>query len=333
MKSPSLLDAAVGCAFAMALAGCDAGADQDQGSGDSQDETCSAPFRITCTHVQSDAFGLSVVVSRESADCSAGYTANTTILTDDGDRIERTFQVNDSFTGNFFSFDTPATGPDRFHLLTRGQATEGNFEISTAEGTFQSDVIDSCVMVFSPDDLEVRRWFGPADIPAEAGGLGYTVSTDRDANHCELFVGAFTSNEFSEGTSTMRWLEARVDVAAQQGKLRNMGMLTIVADDMGEHGVITLGGLSSSPPAIGLTGFTSFTTLPPQEQEVLEFAFFIDVERPGGDVVRLWQSQNGDNFDLDGVFEHPGTTESINGVTTRTPDPSSVIFDQKRACD
>lgn len=320
--------------LAAALAGCDGGvADQDRGSGDSQDQACSAPFRVTCTHSVSDAFGIAVVVSRDSDDCNSGYTAQTTIVTDAGDRIEQSFKVNDSFTGNFFSFDTPAVGPQKFHLLTRGQAGEGNFEINTGDGTFSADSIDSCVIAFSPNDIEVMRWFGPSDIIAEAGGLGYEVAANHDADHCELLVAAFTSNEFSNGAFTMRWLEARVDVSAQQGKLRNMGMLTIVADDTGAHGVITLGGLSSSPPAIGLTGFTSFRSSPPQEQEVLAFAFFIDVERPDGKVVRLWQSQKGANFDLDGVFEKPGATEIINGVTTHTPDPSSEIFDQKRACE
>lgn len=180
------------------------------------------------------------------------------------------------------------------------------------------------------DEPETLRWLDPTNVFPET--LTYSVSEQHDADNCELFVDRFAASTFSNGGATVRWIEAAIQVGAQDGELLNVGMLTRAEAGDGPRDAITLGTLAGPAPTAARTGFTTFRSNPPRDVEVVEFAFFADVERPDGSVVRLWQSQHGDNFDLDEVFAAGTDHESTGGTTTDRPRGESSIFDQRRAC-
>ncbi|MGZ4273210.1 MAG: hypothetical protein ACXVRP_05540 [Solirubrobacteraceae bacterium] len=114
--------------------------------------------------------------------------------------------------------------------------------------------------------------------------LSYTPGHEYDANFCELFVNGFGQGNSSNDGATVNWLEAYLSVPAQQGKLLNVAMYTRAA-----HGdVVTLA--VPLAPDYWRTGFTTYRNAPgmsggPDDDPVVDFAFFVDVQRPNGDVV------------------------------------------------
>lgn len=178
------------------------------------------------------------------------------------------------------------------------------------------------------DAVAVFTWNDALDVfPAT---LGYTPGHDYDADYCELFVNGFGAGNFANGGATVDWLEAYLSVPAQQGKLLNVAMYTRAA-----HGeTITLA--VPIAPNYWRTGFTTHRNAPgggTSDDPVVDFAFFVDVERPSGEVVRLWQSDHGANYTPAQVFALPpsGVVDLGGGSVTYASNQAS-LFDQKRAC-
>ena len=61
-------------------------------------------------------------------------------------------------------------------------------------------------------------------------------------------------------------------------------------------------------------------------------AFFIDVKRPSGKVVRLWQSRGGANYTPADAFTAGTSTKSIPYGNIKYGNPAAAIFDTKRSC-
>lgn len=180
----------------------------------------------------------------------------------------------------------------------------------------------------------VFTWSGPGNVfPAT---LGETPSHDHDANFCELFVNGFGQGNFSVDGATVNWLEAYLSVAPQQGDLLAVAMYTRAQDADGEHDYITLGTLLA--PNYWETGFTMYRSglgqpNGPEIHTVLDFAFFIDVKRPNGEIVRLWQSNHGTNYTVSQVFTLPPSNVLNQGAGTITyASNDAYLFNQKRAC-
>lgn len=174
--------------------------------------------------------------------------------------------------------------------------------------------------------LLVRSWEGatnvfPAELPA--------VDANFDADFCELFVNGFGRGNFSNGGASASWLEAWVSVPPQDGEILGVGMFVRTAP--GDANYVMLGREVESD--YWLTGFTTARNFPAESHVADEVAFFVDREDDDGDVVRLWQSARGANFDVEAAFAGPPSgVVSIGGGSIAYADEGARIFDQKHAC-
>jgi hypothetical protein len=174
----------------------------------------------------------------------------------------------------------------------------------------------------------VLRWDSPTNVfPAQ---IDYAVDGDYDANHCELFLNAVGDGSFTNGGFSHRWLEAYVSVPPQSGDVLNVGMF--VATGSADSGNFIL--LADEiEPDYWRTGFTfESNVVSSHNHEVESFAFFVDVERPDGEVARLWQSGGGQNYRPEDAFALATFDHSIGGGTVRYANEASTVFDQKHAC-
>ncbi len=94
---------------------------------------------------------------------------------------------------------------------------------------------------------------------------------------------------------------------------------------------------SEIEPDYWLTGFTyaghqAYSEAEAIDIEVQALSFFIDVRRPSGEVVRLWQSDGGANYAPADIFSVPGYHHGIGLGDIEYADESVALFAQKRAC-
>ena len=179
----------------------------------------------------------------------------------------------------------------------------------------------------------VESWNGaPNHFPACLS----EVSMNFDANNCEFFIDSFGRGEFSNSGPTYRWIQASLIVAPQDGLLQEAGMMVhTLNSDTGEIEKWYAVGTETSP-SVYLLGFTyeqAGVSTGGFSYEVVDFAFFIDVKRATGEVVRLWVSDGGANYDLDQAYAVAGREEPLGGGTLEYADGSVILFDQKRACE
>ena len=173
-----------------------------------------------------------------------------------------------------------------------------------------------------------------------------------DAIHCELYV-----NSFGVADLSYQGIEEKVLVAelildeAQLTRGRNVrivragaGLLMRVINaevDGGGRAILTVNErrrVSIAERQFGPTHRVYFTfehlELPQTVfEEVLDFAFFVDVLRTDGETVRLWQKDRGGTYTMQTVFGTLPTTDvSLGSGVMHYPAPSSLIYDFKREC-
>jgi hypothetical protein len=137
--------------------------------------------------------------------------------------------------------------------------------------------------------------------------------------------------------ATDDWVEVYIQTDQQQpGTVLEVGMYTETTDG---SKTITLGNIVSPNNCFGCyeTGYTYTSiapgTTPDVQQDVQDFAFFVDVQRDDGSVVRLWQSNQGHNYDFATVFSgSPAHTYSAGDTNVSYANAGSYVFWQKDAC-
>lgn len=175
--------------------------------------------------------------------------------------------------------------------------------------------------------------------------LPYTVDEEFTANTCEFYVNAFGRGAFAKASAYRRWYEAWVSVdaaslvASQDGTILNVGMFAAwhgLNSDSPDGAALLLG--REVEPAYyalrmnydeNLHG-ASFTAV---RREVTQLAFFLDVKRASGSVVRLWLTDGWQDFTPAGIFDGYPThflSLGLGGVSYILGD--SPIYDQKRNC-
>jgi hypothetical protein len=254
--------------------------------------------------------------------------------------------VFDGRTGNNYRFrwdvNEHVSRADRgdYHYRFRFSADNGQswYEIASADGP-QGGADRSLWIRNDSLDVEatepctgVESWQGATN--AFPLCLGYSVDANYDANNCELFVNAFGRGSFSHDGASASWLEAYLRVALQQGELLGAGMWTRYLDDSSTvQERFSLG--TEIEPGYYKTGFTYARNAldgSPYSWQVTAVAFFVDVRRPDGQVVRLWVSNHGTNYGLDAIFAVPGYVQGGGITSVEYADESVALFDQKRAC-
>jgi len=184
----------------------------------------------------------------------------------------------------------------------------------------------------APECQDALRWDSATNVFPEC--LPYAPDQEFGAEHCELYVNALGRGDMSHNGAWARWLEAYVRVGPQQGEPLEVGMWVRYGEADEEREALAVG--REIEPGYWRTGFTDGRGMPggpePTEREVLSFAFFLDVRRPAGEVVRLWQSAGGANYTLDACYAVPGYEHGIGVGSIEYADESVALFDVKRAC-
>lgn len=78
---------------------------------------------------------------------------------------------------------------------------------------------------------------------------------------------------------------------------------------------------------------TGYRSSPGLNNTVEELAFFADVRRPDGQVVRLWQSRHGANYSWDDAFGLPTTPQPIAYGHTEWANSEAPIYESRNTCD
>jgi hypothetical protein len=175
---------------------------------------------------------------------------------------------------------------------------------------------------------------------SEYGGtpacVGYTLDEQVDATNCELFLGGIGDAYMGHYGIPFQWLEAYLTVRPQDGQLLNAGMLTRYTDkNTGvRHQRFSLG--QAVDGATWKTGFTYLASAPQGagvwSYDVAQVAFFVDVRRPSGAVVRLWQSHGGANYSWDDLFGAGTNDTAIPYGHVTWANDGAPVFDQKHSC-
>jgi hypothetical protein len=66
---------------------------------------------------------------------------------------------------------------------------------------------------------------------------------------------------------------------------------------------------------------------------VEQMAFFIDVKRPSGKIVRLWQSRHGANYTWGDAFSAGTSSKPIPYGNIKYAGDGASIFDAKHVCE
>lgn len=165
--------------------------------------------------------------------------------------------------------------------------------------------------------------------------LAYDLAAQYDAEFCEFHLEGFGDGYVGHYGIPYRWLLGYLRVGPQDGETLQAGMYTRFRDDAtGETGQrFSLGvregeGLWRVGFAYEVGGQGPYTC----DRTVEEFAFFLDVRRPSGEVVRLWQSRHGANYRWDDAFSRPASREYIPYGNIQWADAASGVFDSRDAC-
>ena len=166
--------------------------------------------------------------------------------------------------------------------------------------------------------------------------LPYRIARQADATHCELSVVGFGDGHMGHYGMPYDWLVAYIALGATAGEVLNVGMYSQFHDrDTGAAGERFSLGLREATGVwkVGLADhILGFQSVRPANLDVEAFAFFEDVRRPNGEVVRLWQSRAGDNYHWDDAFGSPGVMQNIPYGRITWASPEAGVVESGRAC-
>jgi hypothetical protein len=173
-----------------------------------------------------------------------------------------------------------------------------------------------------------------------------------DATHCELYVNSFAVAELRYQGVQEKALD--VDLMIDDGQLTQEPYASVVragaglnlrvfTAEVGQDGRPFLRVEDRLRVATAIHGFGPNhrvyfpfeRRLPVSDtfEEIVDFAFFVDVLRTDGETVRIWQKHDGFLYTMQDVFgDGPASSRSLGIGVLKSPEPSSVIFDFKRRC-
>ncbi len=179
----------------------------------------------------------------------------------------------------------------------------------------------------------------PADV-------GYALTSNHKANHCEFFVNGFGAGQWAHNSAFREWIEAYVSVDArslvddQGGRIQNVGMYVKYEglNAATEGGEALFLGDEIEPAYYRLefrtsdnlhTGFEVVAI----RRNITQLAFFVDVERQNGAVDRLWLTNGQKDFTMSAIFDgHATHVKGLGAGAIHYVLEDSPIFQQKHAC-
>ncbi len=176
------------------------------------------------------------------------------------------------------------------------------------------------------DDL--WRFDGPGN--QRPACVPYAVDAQFDANHCEVYLNALGRGQFAQAQANEGWLEAWLRVGAVEGEVLAVGLYATWTEADGAHEGWMLG--VEVEPGYWRAGLLTHSNALDIDRAPQAVAFFVDVRRADGEVVRLWQSAGGANYAVDAVYAVPGYVLGIGSGSIEYADEGQALFDPKRAC-
>jgi hypothetical protein len=178
----------------------------------------------------------------------------------------------------------------------------------------------------------VFRFEGPTSVfPA---CFDYETPPSYDARYCEFWPNALGRGSLSHNGASASWIEAWIRIGPVEGTPRNVGLWVRTRDGDGSRESFVTG--REVEPGYWFTGYTYARTVPGQgsfTQTVEALAFFLDVQRPEGEIVRLWQSRGGANWTVDENFREPGFVKNIGVGQIEYCVESAPVLQPKHACN
>jgi hypothetical protein len=166
--------------------------------------------------------------------------------------------------------------------------------------------------------------------------LAYTIAAQADATGCEVSVKDFGDGYEGHYGIPFNWVETHLVMRPTQGEVLNAGMLTLYTDqkDGTAHTRTSLG--VPTDASTYHTGFSYLAEAPygvgTWHYAVNAVAFFVDVRRPSGDVVRLWQSHGGANYSWNDAFGAGTTQDGIAYGNIKWANDGNAILESRQAC-
>jgi hypothetical protein len=195
--------------------------------------------------------------------------------------------------------------------------------------------------------------FALASLLPAAPAQAYEIEQHYQANNCEFYVEVFGLGDYMQGTDTFQSID--IDLRVNDRDLTEQKDTVLAAsaevlkktfaaalNEQGQPVLMVSETKIALPMAEHLSGslykmrhsFARVTESMSSYEEVRGLAFYIDVERKDGSIVRLWQTNNGRLFSIDEIFRDPPAFEHSVGIgVIRYPAASSPVYYQRHACD
>jgi hypothetical protein len=164
----------------------------------------------------------------------------------------------------------------------------------------------------------------------------YTVDEDHAAKGCELYVSGIGDGYMGHYGIPNNWVEAYITAGPLDGKLLGAGMFTLYRDKKTNqigHRVTFARQVDSATWQTGFIYFRPSIMSKGFTYAVEQMAFFVDVKRPSGKIVRLWQSRGGANYSWNDAFGAPTTKKYIAYGNIKYAGDGAGIFDVRDACE
>ncbi len=168
--------------------------------------------------------------------------------------------------------------------------------------------------------------------------VDYDLAGEYDANHCEFHVDALGLAYEGHYGIPLRWVFAYLQINTLEGTVVNAGQFTRYFDLVTGAEEVRYSMGRELTPGRWRVGFTyekvvyAGSLMPTIDAQLRELAFFIDVRRADGTVVRLWQSRGGQNFPFSDIEAHLGSPESIPYGNVRMATADALVYDARDAC-
>lgn len=160
--------------------------------------------------------------------------------------------------------------------------------------------------------------------------LPYEFSANEDAAACEFHLEGFGDGYVGHYGIPFEWLVAFLRIDGVGGAVLDAGMFVRFRDKAtGEIGQRFLLGIEEEE-GLWRTGFAHHTASihgDGFDADIAAFSFFVDVQRPDGEVVRLWQSRSGQNYTWNDAFGLPTTNEYIPYGNIQWANEASAVYD------
>lgn len=150
----------------------------------------------------------------------------------------------------------------------------------------------------------------------------YVPHHNYDANFGEFEVESFARGQIDHESGSQRWIDAWIKTKhLSQFRLLGTGLYLVYKECSEIHTVQDF--LLAEKVTEDRSGFevwkVSFVLerLIPSgfkvtKRDLLEFAFFMDLENSSGEITRLWKSKAGKNFTLSDVFFETGEIRNLS---------------------